>query len=45
MIDSSNQAWLDAIWKNLVTTPADDYYGDTIRLISMIIMSGNWWNP
>ncbi|HXI57814.1 MAG TPA: glycosyl hydrolase family 8 [Polyangia bacterium] len=45
MIDPSNQAWLDAIWKNLVDGPVDDYYGDTIRLITMIVMSGNWWGP
>jgi predicted 3-demethylubiquinone-9 3-methyltransferase (glyoxalase superfamily) len=45
MIDSSNQAWLDAIWKNLAASKTDDYYGDTITLMSMIIMSGNWWNP
>lgn len=45
MIDSSDQAWLDAVWKNLKDGPDDDYYGDTIRLITMIVMSGNWWTP
>jgi endo-1,4-beta-D-glucanase Y len=45
MVDSSNQAWLDAIWKDLAASPADTYYGDTIRLITMIVMSGNWWAP
>jgi hypothetical protein len=22
-----------------------EYYGDTIKLLGMIVMSGNWWKP
>ena len=24
---------------------ADEYYGDTLKLLSLIAMSGNWWTP
>lgn len=45
MVDASNQAWLDAIWQHTVTREPERYYEDTLRLISMIVMSGNWWQP
>lgn len=41
----SNQAWLDALWSFVVDTDAGDYYGDSIKLLSMIVLSGNWWTP
>jgi endo-1,4-beta-D-glucanase Y len=47
MTDAANQTWLDAIWK-LVTgqdVGASDYYGNSIKLLTMIVMSGNWWTP
>jgi endo-1,4-beta-D-glucanase Y len=45
MIDAANQAWLDAIWNNLVARPNEAFYEDTTKLICMIVMSGNWWGP
>lgn len=47
MSDSSNQAWLNSLWSQMVATPlsADDYYGNTLKLLSMIVISGNWWAP
>ena len=45
MVDSSNQAWLDAIWKDLVAGGSQGYYEDSIKMLSMIVMSGNWWEP
>jgi len=47
MVDSSNQAWLNAIWDLVTETPigAEHYYENTIKLLTMIVMSGNWWAP
>jgi len=45
VFDSANQAWVDATWKLLVDAPAADQNTDGIRLLSMLVMSGNWWNP
>jgi endo-1,4-beta-D-glucanase Y len=45
MVDAGNQAWLDSLWRWMVDTRAEDYYGDSIRLLSMIVVSGNWWVP
>jgi endo-1,4-beta-D-glucanase Y len=40
---SGNQAWLDAIWSSRAINSG--YYGDSITLYSMLVMSGNWWPP
>ncbi len=50
MTDAADQAWLDALWNFTVVQDhevdqGDDYYGNTIKVIDMIIMSGNWWEP
>lgn len=47
MIDSGNQDWLDAIWADVVATPLsqEDYFGNTLKLLSMIAMSGHWAVP
>jgi endoglucanase len=48
IVDAKYQAWLDAIWNRVsvgnVNNPPDSHT-DSIRLLSMIIMSGNWWAP
>jgi hypothetical protein len=41
----SNQAWLDALWGFVTTHDAGDYYGDSIKMLSMLVASGNWWVP
>ena len=46
-VDAGNQAWLDALW-TAVTTPtlaSQTYFGNSIRLLSMIVVSGNAWAP
>jgi endo-1,4-beta-D-glucanase Y len=50
MTDAANQPWLDALFKwvavdrpDIVTD--DDYYGNTLKMIDLIILSGNWWDP
>jgi endo-1,4-beta-D-glucanase Y len=45
MVDATNQAWLDALWAQIVAAPIDDYYGDTLKLLAMLVVSNNWWAP
>ena len=47
MIDESNQAWLNKLWDYVLSFNTDkfEYYGNTIKMISMIILSGNYWTP
>ncbi|WP_244918806.1 glycosyl hydrolase family 8 [Paenibacillus dendritiformis] len=51
MIDASNQQWLNDLWDyhtdaaNPTAQEWKYYYGNTIRLLSMIVVSGNWWSP
>ena len=47
MAEGKNQAWLDAIWATtLRRTIADDaYYGNTIKMLAMLVMSGNYFRP
>lgn len=47
MTDSANQGWLNDIWDLTVATPldAEGYYENTLKLLGMIAMSGNWWTP
>ncbi|AUX44387.1 beta-glucanase [Sorangium cellulosum] len=44
--DSGGQAWLDSLWSQIVSTaPTEDYYGDTLKLLSMLCVSRNWMTP
>ena len=47
MVDAANQTWLNDVWDLVVATPiaAEGYYENTLKLLSMIVMSGNWWRP
>jgi endo-1,4-beta-D-glucanase Y len=47
MVNSTNQTWLNDTWDYIVGTPlsAEGYYENTLKLLSMIVMSGNWWAP
>jgi endo-1,4-beta-D-glucanase Y len=47
MVDAANQSWLNATWDLVVATPLADeaYYENTLKLLGMIAMSGNWWAP
>jgi hypothetical protein len=47
MVGAENQRWLNALWRFAVDTPvtASDYYGNTIKMLAMIVISGNWWTP
>ncbi len=45
MVGSSHQAWLNSVWDFVVDEGAEGYYQDTVKLLSMMAMSGNWWTP
>jgi endo-1,4-beta-D-glucanase Y len=45
MVDSGNQNWLNSIWDTTVANYGNGYYQDTVALLSLITMSGNWWSP
>jgi hypothetical protein len=45
IVDPANQAWLDALWARLQAAPPSGVVPDTLRLLSMILVSGNWWAP
>jgi endo-1,4-beta-D-glucanase Y len=47
MVDKKNQQWLNQIWQYLTTAKLkdSDYYDNTIKLMDMIIVSGNYWEP
>ena len=47
MADAANQAWLNDVWDLVVATPldAEAYYENTLKLLGMVVMSGNWWSP
>lgn len=46
MVDTKNQAWVNRIWDDIAIDFIDrpsDYYGASLRLIYMLVMSRNWW--
>ncbi|HSZ32714.1 MAG TPA: glycosyl hydrolase family 8 [Puia sp.] len=47
MIDSTNQLWLNNIWDYLTgfKLAEFDYYDNTIKMLCMLIISGNYWIP
>ena len=43
---AGDQAWTDAIWKQLGTNPfGDGYFGETIKTLVYVVMAGDYWNP
>jgi hypothetical protein len=44
MTEPSQQAWLNAIW-DAVSATHEDYYEDSVTLLSLLVMSGNYWDP
>src|SRR5262249_4033096 len=47
MVDAENQKWLDAVYTAVVARPldAEDYFGNTLKLLALFAMSGNTWSP
>lgn len=46
-IEAANQSWLDALWANMTkrTVGDEDYYGNTLKLLAMITITGHWTQP
>ncbi|EJL57893.1 endoglucanase Y [Rhizobium sp. CF122] len=46
-IEATNQNWLDALWMDMTdrTVEAEDYYGNTLKLLAMITITGHWTQP
>ena len=47
MVGSDNQAWLNKLWDYIVhfRLSGFDYYDNSIKMIHLIILSGNYWGP
>jgi endo-1,4-beta-D-glucanase Y len=47
MVDKSNRQWLNHVWDYTMQFKMKDfdYYDNTIKLLNMIIISGNYWSP
>lgn len=47
MVNRDNQVWLNKLWDYIAhLSPAQfDYYDNSIKMISLIILSGNYWSP
>jgi endo-1,4-beta-D-glucanase Y len=44
IVDRAHQSYLNAGWDRIANWKKS-YYGDTINLLSMLLISGNWWAP
>ena len=45
LIDGRFQLFLNSLWTLNSSKPAVGYYDYELQLISMMVASGNWWNP
>lgn len=45
MTDPQGQEWLDALWEHSIQREPENYYEDTLKMLSLIALSGNWWAP
>jgi endo-1,4-beta-D-glucanase Y len=47
MVDAKNQLWLNKMWDYMINFNLDDfdYYDNSIKMLDMIILSGNYWSP
>lgn len=45
MTISSQQDWLNKVYAKIVEAGEEDYYEDTVTLLCMLVLTGNYWNP
>lgn len=45
IVDASHQAFLDRLWAQLAQSNSSTYYEQSLQVFSMLVMSGNWWQP
>lgn len=44
LLDPAQQEWLNGLYEAVIANPAD-YYEDSIALLCLLAMTGNWWDP
>jgi hypothetical protein len=44
MLDDEAQQWLDDVYEE-VRTAQEDYFEDTVSMLAMLVMTGNYWDP
>ena len=45
LVDARFQPFLNSLWSYSTTHLATSYYDTELQLLSLIVASGNWWNP
>jgi len=47
MVNANNQTWLNKLWDYIIGFDIDqyDYYDNSIKMLELIILSGNYWMP
>lgn len=47
MVEKKNQQWVNKLWNYVIGVGIDDsdYFGNTIKMFNIIILSGNYWDP
>jgi len=47
MVDAKHQPWLNKTWDYIFSfrLPAFDYYDNSIKMIGILLLSGNYWGP
>jgi endo-1,4-beta-D-glucanase Y len=41
----SNQTWLNDLWDEIDGRGLQGYYGDSVKMLCMLVLSGNWFVP
>ncbi len=47
MVNAVNQPWLNIVYAHLLSLQFGSYryYDNTLKMLSLIVLSGNWWAP
>ena len=45
MVDARFQPFLNSLWSYSRANAAKGYYESELQLLSLVVASGNWWNP
>jgi endoglucanase len=47
MVSTTHQAWLDKLWTSITARKLNDgdYFGNTLKMLALIAISGNAWKP
>lgn len=42
----AGQPWLDRLWRHITSEPpVTNYYSDSLRLMALLVLNRNWWQP